>query len=197
MTSHPLPCLHKLGIVFILFCLCSCFPNYSFFFRVGRIHFPVIMLPKKSWMKRNVFFFCLYILFNFGYLWHFGWKLFSLRILKVLFQLLSTFYFVFMKPSVTLMNNPAHGIYFFSLEVFRVFALFLKYRNFIQKINFFFSHLLFWTLNGIFQSWKHIPYVIFFSLNASSCNELKNKGACLMENYFCFSRTLMVNVYRA
>lgn len=148
MTIHPLPCLHTLGVVFILFCLCSCFLNhmlflvYSFFFKVGRIHFPVIMLPKKIWMRGNVFFFCLYILLKFGYLWHFGWKLFSLQILKVLFQLLSIFHFVFMKPSVTLMNNPAHGIYFFSLEVLRIFALFLKYRNFHTKNKSFFLSLI-------------------------------------------------------
>lgn len=67
-----------------------------------------------------------------------------------------------MKPSVTLMNNLAHGIYFFSLEVFRIFALFLKYRNFIQKINIFFSHLFVLDTMEFFSLETHTIGDFFF-----------------------------------
>ena len=165
LTSHPLPCLHKLGIVFILFCLCSCFLNHMLFWFIlsflewgGFISQLLCFLRKAGW-KEMYFFLPLY--FIFWLLMVFWMEIIFPQNFKGVVSI-AIFYFVFMKPSVTLMNNPAHGIYFFSLEVFRIFALFLKYRNFIQKINFFSSHLLFWTLNGIFQSWKHILFVIFF-----------------------------------
>lgn len=142
----------------LLFPESHAFPGLFFPFWGG---FILQLLPKKSWMRRKCFFFYLRILLKLGYLWYFGWKLFSPRILKMLIQLLSIFHFVVIKPSVTLINNTAHGIYFFSLEVFRIFSLFLEYRNFTQKIYPFSSHLLFWRLNGTFQSGNTCPLWFF------------------------------------
>lgn len=174
LTSHPLPCLHKLGIVFILFCLCSCFLNHMLFWFIlsflewgGFISQLLCFLRKAGW-KEMYFFLPLY--FIFWLLMAFWMEIIFPQNFKGVVSI-AIFYFVCMKPSVTLMNNPAHGIYFFSLEVFRIFALFLKYRNFIQKINFFSltycsGHLMeFFSLGNTYFLWFFFFLVLFLCIS--------------------------------
>lgn len=83
---------------------------------------------------------------------------------------LSSFHLIFMKSDVILIPNPAHKICFFSLEAFRIFALFLVFGNFMCAHTHkykcpFASYLLCWRINGTFQSgntWLIFIYLITF-----------------------------------